>query len=215
MVVASLTNNADGFRALRVAGFESRRAAEMTRLLETAGAAAFVSPSMREVPLEENTAVLDFAQGVIAGEYDMVVLMTGVGFRFILRTLKGQVDQEAFLKGLEGVTTVARGPKPVAALHEVGLNPTHRIGEPNTWRDILAACREGAPRVDGVRIAIQEHGLPSTDLYEGLESLGATVTRVPVYEWALPHDLAPLEANLSGSSRARSMRCCSRRRARS
>jgi uroporphyrinogen-III synthase len=185
-----------GFEGLRVAGFESRRAAEMTRLLETAGAAAFVSPAMRELPLKQNEPVLAFARGVIAGDYDIVVLMAGVGFRFILRSIEGHVDVPAFLEALSRITTVARGPKPVAALKEAGLSAGVRIGEPNTWRDILAACRDEAPNVRGARIAIQEHGLPTPELQAGLEALGASVTRVPVYQWALPEDLAPLEANL-------------------
>ncbi len=182
--------------SLRVAGFESRRAAEMRRLLETAGASAFVSPAMRETPLEQNDAVVAFARGAIAGDYDIVVLMTGVGFRYILRSIEGEVDVPSFLAALGRITTVARGPKPVAALREAGLEASVRIGEPNTWRDILAACRQGVPDVRGTRIAIQEHGMPTPQLQAGLEVLGAFVTSVPVYQWALPEDLAPLEANL-------------------
>jgi uroporphyrinogen-III synthase len=81
-------------------------------------------------------------------------------------------------------------------MHEAGLSPTVRIGEPNTWRDILAACRETPQQMQGRRVAIQEHGLPSRNLYAGLESLGAVVTGVPVYQWALPEDTKPLEMNL-------------------
>jgi hypothetical protein len=41
------------FRGLHVAAFESRRADEMRRLIEKYGGAAHVSPSMREVLLED------------------------------------------------------------------------------------------------------------------------------------------------------------------
>jgi uroporphyrinogen-III synthase len=187
---------AKGFNGLRVAAFESRRAVETARLLESAGAIPYVSPTMREVALEENPALIAFAQRLIAGEYDVVVLMTGVGFRLMLSRLRDAVDETAFLEALGRTTTVARGPKPVAALHEAGLSPSVRIGEPNTWRDILDACRRSAPEVRNARIALQEHGQPSTELRAGLEALGATVDSVPVYEWALPDDLEPLRANL-------------------
>jgi uroporphyrinogen-III synthase len=187
---------AKGFNGLRVAAFESRRAVETARLLESAGAVAYVSPTMREVALEENPALVQFAERLIAGEYDVVVLMTGVGFRLMLSRLRDAVDETAFLEALGRTTTVARGPKPVAALHEAGLSPSVRIGEPNTWRDILDACRRSAPEVRNARIALQEHGQPSTELRAGLEALGATVDSVPVYEWALPDDLEPLRANL-------------------
>lgn len=181
---------------LRVAGFESRRAVEMARLLEKTGVSAFVSPAMREVIREENRPVLDFAKCLVAGEIDVVVLMTGVGVRLILRALEGYVIRAAFLEALGRVTTIARGPKPVAALREFGLNATVRIGEPNTWRDILAACREGALNVEGLRVAIQEHGQPSAELEAGLVAFGARVTSVPVYQWALPEDIEPLRQNL-------------------
>jgi uroporphyrinogen-III synthase len=184
------------FNGLRVAAFESRRAAETARLLESAGAVAYVSPTMREVALEQNPALVEFAQRLIAGDYDVVVLMTGVGFRLMLSRLREAVDEATFLGALGRTTTVARGPKPVAALHEAGLSPSVRIGEPNTWRDILDACRRSAPDVRNARIALQEHGQPSTDLRAGLEALGATVDSVPVYEWALPDDIEPLRANL-------------------
>ena len=192
----AMTDQTPGPGRLRVAGFESRRATEMGRLLETAGASAYVSPAMRETPLEQNDAVVAFARGVIEGDYDIVVLMTGVGLRYILRSIEGHVDVMAFLKALGRIITVARGPKPVAALRESGLEASVRIGEPNTWRDILAACRHGVPDVRGTRIAIQEHGMPTPQLQKGLEALGASVTSVPVYQWELPEDLAPLETNL-------------------
>ena len=40
-------------RGLRVASFESRRSEEMARLISKSGGQAFVSPSMREVPLDD------------------------------------------------------------------------------------------------------------------------------------------------------------------
>jgi uroporphyrinogen-III synthase len=42
-------------------------------------------------------------------------------------------------------------------------------------------------------VAVQEYGASNPDLLAGLESRGARVTRVPVYQWALPDDLAPLK----------------------
>ena len=54
------------------------------------------------------------------------------------------------------------------------------------------AARRVAPSLNGVRIAVQEYGASNPDLLSGLEARGATVTRVPVYQWALPEDLEPL-----------------------
>jgi uroporphyrinogen-III synthase len=43
-------------------------------------------------------------------------------------------------------------------------------------------------------VAVQEYGAPGTELLAGLQERGARVTRVPVYRWALPDDMAPLRA---------------------
>ena len=41
---------------------------------------------------------------------------------------------------------------------------------------------------------MQEYGVSNPDLLAGLRDRGATVTAVPVYQWALPEDLEPLRA---------------------
>ena len=184
-----------GFGGLRVAAFESRRATEMARMLERAGAVASVSPSMREVPLAGNEEASAFARRLIAGDFDIVILMTGVGLRLMLQALDGRPEREPFLRALAGVSVIARGPKPVAALKEVGLRPTVQVPEPNTWREVLEAFDAKIP-LAGKRVAVQEYGLPNTHLIVGLEARGAAVTRVRVYQWELPRDAGPLEANL-------------------
>src|SRR5712691_369019 len=95
---------------LRVAAFESRRATEMVRMLEHAGAVPSVAPSMREVPVAESTAVVEFGRALIDGKFDLVVLMTGVGFRLMLQALEGRVALGSFLEALAAVPTIARGP---------------------------------------------------------------------------------------------------------
>jgi uroporphyrinogen-III synthase len=43
-------------------------------------------------------------------------------------------------------------------------------------------------------VAVQEYGVANPHLLDGLRARGATVTRVPVYRWALPDDIEPLTA---------------------
>ena len=43
-------------------------------------------------------------------------------------------------------------------------------------------------------MAVQEYGASNPALLAGLTERGAVVTRVPVYQWALPEDLAPLRS---------------------
>jgi uroporphyrinogen-III synthase len=68
------------------------------------------------------------------------------------------------------------------------------VPEPNTWRELLAALdsRANSMPLKGSRVAIQEYGVTNPELLAGLKERGAIVTRVPVYEWALPADTGPL-----------------------
>ena len=176
------------FEGLRVLSLESRRAVEMEELIRKQGGEPFVAPSMREVPLAENEDAFRFAGRLFAGEFDMAILLTGVGTRQLNRLLAGRHGEAAFAEALRRITVVARGPKPTAALREIGVAPTIVAPEPNTWRELLAAT-EGRPERS---IAVQEYGRPNPELLNGLRARGAEVVPVRVYQWDLPEDTAPL-----------------------
>jgi uroporphyrinogen-III synthase len=177
-----------GFAGRRVLSLESRRAAEMQQLIAKQGGEPFVAPSMRELPLPVHDEAFAFAERLFSGGFDMVVLMTGVGTRQLARVLATRYPEGAFADGLRQVTLVARGPKPVAALREMGLTAAVVAPEPNTWRELLAAL-EGRTEH---RIAVQEYGRSNQELLAGLRARGAEVTPVRVYEWDLPEDTDPL-----------------------
>ena len=178
---------------LRVCSFESRRADEMRSLIERHNAVAAVAPSMREVPIEQNVAALDFARELLAGRIDIVVFMTGIGARALLQAVETQFDQAGFLEALQRTTIVVRGPKPTAVLRERNVRIDHRAAEPNTWHEVLATIDAHVP-VSGKTVAVQEYGQPSDEFYRELERRGAKVLRVPVYLWDFPEDTAPLRA---------------------
>jgi len=185
-----------GLAGLRVLSLESRRAAEMAKLIENYGGRAIVAPSMREVPLESNTEALAFARTLAASGFDLVIFLTGVGTRALARVVETIYPIEQFAHALRQLVVVARGPKPIAALKELGVPVTVAVPEPNTWRDLLRALDEKphlAP-LKGRRVAVQEYGASNSELLLGLAERGAQVTRVPVYQWALPEDTGPLRA---------------------
>ena len=177
-----------GFAGARVLALESRRATEIGELIARQGGEAFVAPSMREVPLAENREAFEFAERLFAGRLDMVILLTGVGTRQLARVLATRYPENAFADGLRQVTIVARGPKPVAALREMGLAAAIVAPEPNTWHELLRAT-EGRPER---HIAVQEYGRPNPELIAGLRARGAEVMQVRVYQWDLPEDVEPL-----------------------
>jgi uroporphyrinogen-III synthase len=188
-----------GFEGLRVLAFESRRGTELAKLVSTYGGQPVLAPAMREVPLESNTEALAFAAKFLAGEFDMVVFLTGVGTRALLSVVEKSYKRDEYIAALQHTKVVARGPKPVAALREIDVTPAVTAPEPNTWRELLQALdaagnSNDALRLRGARVAVQEYGVSNPELLAGLAERGAQVTRVPVYQWALPEDLGPLRA---------------------
>src|SRR5262249_33868583 len=143
------------FRGLRVVAFESRRATEMAELIRRHGGEPLVAPSMREVPLSEHAALFEYVRRLEAREGDVGILLTGVGLRTLAEVVASEWPRERLTAALRRATLVARGPKPVAALRELGLQADAVAAEPNTWREILAAIDARVP-VAGKRVAVQE-----------------------------------------------------------
>jgi uroporphyrinogen-III synthase len=179
-------------QGLRVVSFESRRAKEMMELIRRYGGEPVAAPALREVSLDRNDAVLDLLPQLEAARVDVVILMTGIGTRTLNQVLLTKYPQQRITAALTRTTIVARGPKPIGALKEIGVQPLLTAPEPNTWREVLAALTAAVP-VRGKRIVIQEYGIPSKDLIAALDALGAVVLCLPIYRWALPDDVAPLQ----------------------
>ena len=176
---------------LKIVAFESRRAAEIAELIRRYGGEPFVAPSMREVPLQENRAALELLPDLEAGKLDLLILMTGVGTRTLNQVLLTQFSQARITAALQRVKLVARGPKPVAALKELGLQSAITVPEPNTWREVLSTL-DAAVDLRGKRIAVQEYGIPNPELTSTLTDRGATVSTISIYRWDLPQDVEPL-----------------------
>ena len=195
MIVES-ENSKSGFAGLRVLSLESRRAPEMAKLIASNGGEATVAPSMREIPLETNTEARAFARTLAGNDFDVVIFLTGVGTRALTRVVETVYPVEQFVAALRKIAIVARGPKPVAALKELGVPVTVAVPEPNTWRDLLRTLDEKSDSlpIRGRQVAVQEYGVSNPELLAGLSERGAHVTRVPVYEWGLPEDVGPLHA---------------------
>jgi uroporphyrinogen-III synthase len=187
------SNPLNNLHGMNVVSFESRRAKEMAELIRRYGGEPIVAPSMREIPLTENRAALDLLPAIEAGNFDILILMTGVGTKTLNEVLLSQYQQERIVAAFQTIKLVARGPKPVGALKELGLQAALTVPEPNTWREILSTL-DAAVELRGKRIAIQEYGIANPELVAALQERGATVASIPIYRWALPDDLAPLRA---------------------
>src|SRR5262252_317761 len=95
---------------LKVASFEARRAEELATMLARHGAEVVRAPALREVPMGATPEALELERGDVAA----LVLLTGVGTRALAAVCP------RFTELVSGRVVVARGPKPLAALRELG-----------------------------------------------------------------------------------------------
>jgi uroporphyrinogen-III synthase len=191
-----------GFGGRTVLAFESRRAVEIAKLIANYGGRALVAPATKEVPAESSADVPRFVSALLEGKLGLVIFLTGVGTRALARAIEPFGSREQFVSALSRIPILARGPKPVAALKELGIPIAWTVPEPNTWREILHTLDANKVPLKGNTVAVQEHGVPSPQLIDGLRQRGAHVITVHVYNWALPDDLRPMheaiEALLAG-----------------
>jgi uroporphyrinogen-III synthase len=187
------------FDGLRVLSLESRRAKEVAKLIKTYGGEPFVVPAMREVPLESNRQALEFADNLMQGKFDLVLFLTGVGVRALLDIVQTKYDREEFLEALRSVRVAARGPKPLAALRDLKVPVAITAAEPSTWREVMQALdEEFGESLSGFRVAVQEYGASNPEFLQALTEKCSEVTKVPVYQWALPEDIRPLRECVLG-----------------
>jgi len=179
---------AAGFAGLRVLSLESRRAELMEELIRRYDGEPFVAPSVKETPFEQHDVAYAWTERLFDGRFEMLVLMTGAGLAFLRDIVAERYPLERFVAALRGLTIVSRGPKPVAVLHEMGVSAQIMVPEPNTWREIVPVIAQRPER----RIAIQEYGRANPEFIAAVEALGAEVSPISIYRWALPDDLAPL-----------------------
>jgi uroporphyrinogen-III synthase len=174
---------------LRILTLESRRPDLVQNLIAEQGGECFNAPSVRERPFDANPQAVQFAQDLIAGRYDMVIFTTGAGTQYLLDVLNANGIVEPFLQALRKVQIVARGPKPVAALSELGVRVSVSVPESYTWREVLDATAS----LKCSSVAVQEYGVPNPELVHALRQRGLMVTPIAIYRWDLPEDLVPLE----------------------
>src|SRR5947199_51158 len=120
-----------GFSGLRVLALESRRAAELAKLISTYGGEPIVAPAMREVPLDSNAELIagltdrgaivtrvpvyqwalpeDVAplqsaiEELAAGKIDAALFTTGIQVAHLFQVAAEMKLEEAVLQGLRRV----------------------------------------------------------------------------------------------------------------
>lgn len=166
----------DGYRILIL---ETREEAQFSRLLSEQGADVLQCPmfTIRDAP--DPAPVEAWIRLFIDRPFDDLVLMTGEGLRRMMKVAQRiGVDQD-FIAAIGKAKRYARGPKPVRALREIGLEANVQTETPTSEGVAAMLAKEN---LNGHRVGLQLY--PDKDhgkLIAAITSLGASVETVQPY----------------------------------
>ncbi|MFP5068599.1 uroporphyrinogen-III synthase [Pseudonocardia nantongensis] len=168
----------------------ARRAEELATMLERRGASIQHGPALRIVALADDADLERRTRDLVADPPDITIATTGIGYRGWIEAADGWGLGEGLLIALGRSELLARGPKARGAIRASGLVDAWSPESESTAEVLEHLLERG---VEGRRIAVQLHGEALPDVVEALEMAGAQVVTVPVYRWAPPTDLGPLD----------------------
>ena len=183
---------ADDLGGARIALLEARQGTELADLIRRRGGEPVWVPALRELKAAGGPELSHFIDALGQGRCPVVVFQTGVGVNLLMEEAERVGRLEELVTGLRGVTTVARGPKPGAALSQRGLRATLGIRSPYTTADLLAGME--ALDLKDVGVAVIHYGERNVPLCDELRRRGARLLELQLYEWAMPETVEPLQA---------------------
>jgi uroporphyrinogen-III synthase len=163
----------------RILILETREEAQFSKLLQEQGADVVQCPMFVINDTPDTAAVEAWIMRFIDKPFDDLVLMTGEGLRRIVKVARRTGAEPAFVAALGKARKFARGPKPVRALRELGLEAQIVTEKPTS--DGIAAT---LARLDlkGHRLGIQLY--PEQDharLLSAIKAMGAEIDTVEPY----------------------------------
>ena len=173
---------------ITVAITEHRYGSEFAKLFERFGAIVRVCPMVEEKPVENRDEIRSFIQSVNAGSLDIMIFLTGVGARFLISEAEEMGVKAEFLSKLSNLTTVVRGPKPLAALNRAGIRVAISAQTPTS--EGLVETLQSHDLKDK-RIGVQLYGTPNAYLCSALEARGASVRAISIYTYGAPANSEP------------------------
>jgi uroporphyrinogen-III synthase len=181
-VLASDDEPLSGFT---IAVTADRRRDEFAALLQRRGARTVVAPTLRMLPLTDDTTLREHTVALIAHAPDVVVVTTAIGVRAWLEAADGWDLGEPLCEAFAAAYLIVRGPKAKGAVRAAGLtenwSPPGESGE-----EILDHLRTRG--IAGARIALQRHGEDGPAFGAALRAAGADVIEASVYRWGPPAD---------------------------
>ena len=166
----------EGYRILIL---ETREEAQFSRLLQEQGASVLQCPmfTIRDVP--DPAPVEAWIRLFIANPFDDLVLMTGEGLRRIMTVAQRVGADQDLIAAIGKAKRYARGPKPVRALREIGLEADMQTETP-TSEGVTAMLAQ--QDLKGHRVGLQLY--PDKD---HSKLIGAITSQGAIVETVLPY----------------------------
>jgi len=190
----------DKLSGRRILILETREEAQFSKLLQEQGADVLQCPMFVINDQPDAAAVEAWIIRFIDKPFDDLVLMTGEGLRRILKVVRRIGAEPAFVAALAKSRKFARGPKPVRALRELGLE-AEVVTEKPTSDGISETLAKRDLR--GRRLAIQLY--PEQDhakLLGAIKAMGADIDAVLPYVYdakaAEPNIVAAIDEMAAG-----------------
>jgi uroporphyrinogen-III synthase len=111
---------------------EGRQLEELAAMLEKEGATILRCPLLSILDAPDAEPVVSWLRQLIEGRFSCVILFTGEGLRRLIGFAERAGMREEAIAALRTAKIIVRGPKPVAALRELGLSPTKIAPAPTT-----------------------------------------------------------------------------------
>ena len=173
-----------------IAYVEARFQSEMGSLIQRHGGVPYAAPVLQEIYATDTPEVAALIDDICGGRVDIAILQTGVGTRALFEAADAQGRLPELLAALEGMTVLARSPKPAAVLRRNKVRIDLMPPEPFTSEDMVESF--GSMEFAGRRVAVQAYGGPNSLLMRTLREWGADVSETSLYSWGLPEDVSPV-----------------------
>jgi len=168
---------------------ESRQLDVLAALFERRQAKVLRVPMVTILDSPDQDSVICWLKAFINSPPRYFVILTGEGLRRLVAVAERSKLKDDFVYKLSMVRKICRGPKPVKALKEVGLNAEY-LGKEPTTAGIIATLE--SLNLKNIDIAVQLYGAdPNLPLIKYLHSCGASNVRsIAPYIYATHSDSA-------------------------
>ncbi|HEV8027351.1 MAG TPA: uroporphyrinogen-III synthase [Stellaceae bacterium] len=165
---------------------ETRELDLFARMLEDRGAEVLRCPMVAIVDAPDPAPIDAWLRRVIAGACDDLILFTGEGLRRLLGSARRSGLDQVFVAALTRLRKITRGPKPVRALREIGLD-ADLAAQPPTTEGVIATL--AALDLRGRRVGVQLYPDSTHDALLGfLQAAGAAADPVLPYAYVAAAD---------------------------